>query len=66
MDSDGPPDSEQWHETDEDVEQELDSPTPPRQLPADLPTSLDDRRTPATLSPGVEVYDAWQGKLAYR
>lgn len=35
----------------------------PRQLPSDLPTSLDDRRAPATFDTGVEVYDAWQGKL---
>lgn len=32
-----------------------------RQLPADLPTSLDDRRAPAALDTGIEVYDAWQG-----
>lgn len=38
-----------------------DSDTPqPWQLPADLPTSLDDRR-PASYQSSVEVYDAWQG-----
>lgn len=36
----------------------------PRQLPPDLPTSLDDRRAPATFDPGIEVYDAWQGARA--
>ncbi|KAF2747038.1 hypothetical protein M011DRAFT_519354 [Sporormia fimetaria CBS 119925] len=32
----------------------------PRQLPPDLPTSLDDRRTPV-VNEELEIYDAWQG-----
>lgn len=32
-----------------------------RQLPADLPTSLDDRRTPTLPGTETEIYDAWQG-----
>ena len=32
----------------------------PRQLPEDLPKSLNDRKT-TRFNPGVEVYDAWQG-----
>ena len=33
----------------------------PRQLPDDLPTSLDDRRSVPVFSPETEMYDAWQG-----
>ncbi|KAF1816144.1 hypothetical protein P152DRAFT_463806 [Eremomyces bilateralis CBS 781.70] len=36
-----------------------------RQLPADLPTSLDDRRTPAIHSTETEIYDAWQGQSQF-
>lgn len=35
---------------------------PPRQLPADLPTSLDDRRAPHMPADEMEIYDAWQGE----
>lgn len=34
----------------------------PRQLPNDLPKTLDDRR-PVQVDTGIEVYDAWQGML---
>ena len=33
----------------------------PRQLPADLPRSLDDRKAFPSYSQDVEYYDAWQG-----
>ncbi len=32
-----------------------------RQLPADLPTSLDDRRNFPSYNQEMEYYDAWQG-----
>jgi hypothetical protein len=36
---------------------------PPRQLPSDLPTSLNDRRPVSTYMPEeTEIYDAWQGE----
>lgn len=34
----------------------------PRQLPADLPTSLDDRRHVRMPPEEMEIYDAWQGE----
>ena len=33
----------------------------PRQLPADLPRSLDDRQNFRSYNQDVEYYDAWQG-----
>ena len=36
----------------------------PRELPPDLPRSLDDRRDPPVLGASTEVYDAWQGAWA--
>ena len=33
----------------------------PRQLPRDLPTSLDDRRPVRSYVGETEMYDAWQG-----
>lgn len=33
-----------------------------RQLPSDLPTSLDDRRNVNIMNDEVEIYDAWQGE----
>ena len=33
----------------------------PRQLPPDLPTSLDDRRKAPVFGGETEIYDAWQG-----
>lgn len=33
----------------------------PRQLPDDLPRSLDDRRTVPQIAGETEIYDAWQG-----
>jgi hypothetical protein len=35
---------------------------PPRKLPSDLPTSLDDRRTVRIMNEETEIYDAWQGE----
>lgn len=46
----------------EHAAEEVESSPRSRQLPSDLPTSLDDRRAPASFNPGVEVYDAWQGR----
>ena len=34
----------------------------PRPLPADLPTSLDDRRVSYMPPEETEIYDAWQGE----
>jgi len=34
----------------------------PRQLPLDLPTSLDDRREVHIMAAETEMYDAWQGE----
>jgi len=39
-----------------------DDPPKPRQLPADLPTSLDDRRAVHLPAEEMEIYDAWQGE----
>ena len=37
-----------------------------RELPPDLPKSLDDRRRqPLELPPETELYDGWQGKSTY-
>lgn len=36
----------------------------PRQLPLDLPTSLDDRRE-VHMAAETEMYDAWQGEQAH-
>lgn len=38
------------------------APAQPRELPADLPRSLDDRRTAPTYGEETEYYDAWQGR----
>ncbi len=35
----------------------------PRQLPADLPKSLDDRQPVANFGGETEMYDAWQGRV---
>lgn len=40
-------------------------PPKPRQLPPDLPTSLDDRRE-VHMAAETEMYDAWQGELIPR
>ncbi|KAI9884555.1 MAG: hypothetical protein M1823_003650 [Watsoniomyces obsoletus] len=50
------------HEEDHSVEEEV--PTP-RQLPADLPKSLDDRRDLPTFGVTEEIYDAWQGQSQF-
>lgn len=48
-------DDEQFGEALEEVEQ-------PRHLPADLPTSLDDRKNFRSWNEDTEYYDVWQGK----
>ena len=35
----------------------------PRQLPSDLPRSLNDRRHVPSYGGETEMYDGWQGKL---
>ncbi|KAK7724035.1 hypothetical protein SLS64_000369 [Diaporthe eres] len=37
----------------------------PKVLPADLPTSLDDRRMPREPVPETEMYDGWQGQSQF-
>lgn len=37
--------------------------TPKRELPADLPRSLNDRMAPMTFGQETEYYDAWQGMI---
>lgn len=37
----------------------------PRDLPTDLPRSLDDRKTFAGYNDETEMYDAWQGVYTY-
>ena len=34
-----------------------------KELPDDLPRSLDDRRRPVELVPETEIYDGWQGQF---
>lgn len=42
---------------------EDDEPAPkPRELPADLPRSLDDRKSFPAYNQETEYYDAWQGE----
>ena len=41
---------------------DLGEPQKPRQLPSDLPTSLNDRRPVTIMSEETEIYDAWQGE----
>ncbi|KAF2477827.1 uncharacterized protein BDR25DRAFT_250102 [Lindgomyces ingoldianus] len=40
-------------------------PPKPRQLPSDLPTSLDDRRAVPIMGEETEIYDAWQGQSQF-
>ena len=35
----------------------------PRQLPSDLPTSLNDRRSVPVFNQETEIYDAWAGMI---
>ena len=43
---------------------EEEKPKRPRELPDDLPKSLEDRRNvPAHYTAETEMYDAWQGKI---
>jgi hypothetical protein len=41
---------------------DLGEPQRPRQLPSDLPTSLNDRRPVHIMNDETEIYDAWQGE----
>ncbi|PSN64617.1 hypothetical protein BS50DRAFT_499044 [Corynespora cassiicola Philippines] len=40
-------------------------PPKPRPLPADLPTSLDDRKAPRIVGEETEMYDAWAGQSQF-
>ena len=40
-------------------------PTSPRELPSDLPRSLNDRRRAPAYSGETELYDAWQGAYIF-
>lgn len=53
------------HHTEDSNEDDVyeDAPTRPRQLPADLPKSLDDRQPVKNYGGETEMYDAWQGKV---
>ena len=48
----------------EQLEDEDDLGTRPRELPQDLPRSLDDRRNYPSFNQETEYYDAWQGEEA--
>lgn len=45
----------------QEQEQEDDEESAPRELPPDLPRSLDDRKNFPSYSQETEYYDAWQG-----
>ena len=50
------------HDHDDDHEHGFDDQQKPRELPADLPRSLDDRKTFSGYgNVETEYYDAWQG-----
>ena len=44
-----------------DEEEDQKGKSRPKQLPHDLPKSLDDRRAPRSYGGETEMYDAWQG-----
>lgn len=47
-----------------DSQSEDEDPLPrPRELPLDLPRSLDDRKSVPSYTQETEYYDAWQGEL---
>lgn len=50
-------------EDDNVIHEEPSSATRPRQLPADLPKSLDDRQPVKSFGGETEMYDAWQGRV---
>lgn len=50
---------DQEHEEFEEAQEEVEK---PRQLPADLPKSLDDRQNFRSYNEETEYYDAWQGE----
>ena len=53
---------EEFEEEEEEEEEDLG--TGPRELPSDLPRSLDDRRNYTSYNQETEYYDAWQGEEA--
>ncbi|GAB7355402.1 hypothetical protein MBLNU459_g5920t1 [Dothideomycetes sp. NU459] len=52
-------------ETSSDFEDAHDQLPRPRELPTDLPRSLDDRRTFSGYNEETEMYDAWQGQSQF-
>lgn len=52
---------EEHEHSDEVTEDAEDAFVPARELPTDLPRSLDDRRTFTSYGEETEMYDAWQG-----
>ncbi|KAI4179378.1 MAG: hypothetical protein LQ348_005408 [Seirophora lacunosa] len=52
-------------EDDNVIHEEPSSATRPRQLPADLPKSLDDRQPVKSFGGETEMYDAWQGQSQF-
>lgn len=55
--------SDPYMEDGNDDEVYEDAPTGHRQLPADLPKSLDDRQPVRSYGGETEMYDAWQGRV---
>ena len=54
-------DPEELEGQDEHYESAEEAPVRPRELPPDLPKSLDDRRAPRSYGGETEMYDGWQG-----
>ncbi|KAI9812353.1 MAG: hypothetical protein M1832_000441 [Thelocarpon impressellum] len=52
------------HDEDDPVFEDA-RPTRPRELPDDLPKSLNDRRSVPSFAAETEMYDAWQGQSQY-
>ncbi|KAK6413623.1 Allantoicase, partial [Oleoguttula sp. CCFEE 5521] len=58
-----PADNTSLHDSPSEEQQQ--SPVKPRELPADLPRSLDDRRNVPSYGQETEYYDAWQGQSQF-
>ncbi|OQN99847.1 hypothetical protein B0A48_14617 [Cryoendolithus antarcticus] len=61
--SEEPADNTSVHDSPSEDEQQ--SPAKPRELPADLPRLLDDRRNVPSYGEETEYYDAWQGQSQF-
>jgi hypothetical protein len=60
----GDPHSEADFESENEEHSQDSTPKKLRTLPADLPTSLDDRRRAPEYAGETEMYDGWQGRRA--